>query len=370
MKSKITLLFILSLFMLSCSGDDDAKSKQFEFLEFEKDVVLPSVNSGDITFLAINFDENLNNWDLKLTDDTGNVLPVVLSSAKKTGNGYADNEIQRIVFKAAPKNEGVYTLVIKNKTTDQLYTDHFIVRSKTFNKIQYPSASPYNIIGGWSSNEQEPTWDYIYFQKIKNTIQSDLVTTGISGIKLENVTTFKEYNIDYSVNTETKKIEFTVPVGVPEGNYYLSVRYSNFTSAYFEKDILVQEEKLPIVASINKNTFKGKEIMTLKGSNFRYKVDLDLLPGSIFKTYQVSSYLVFTNNYGTGEIELSTYDKDPSFKYMNAEGTEINFPFHGKTSEEDFYYGNDYPRTFFEGTVQIRTGAYLSEPIKIRVDFK
>lgn len=369
MRSKIIFLFILSIIMSSCSSED-AKSEQFEFLEFEKDVVLPSVNSGDITFLAIHFDENLSNWDLKLTDDAGNVLPVILSSVKKTGTGYADNEIQRIAFKAAPKNEGVYTLVIKNMTTDQLYTDHFIVRSKTFNEIQYPSASPYNIIGAWSSNEPEPIWDYIYYHNIKNTIQNDLVTTGISGIRLENVTTLKEYNIDYSVNTDTKKIEFAVPEGVPEGNYYLSVRYSNFTSAYFEKDILVQEEKLPKVTSINKNTFKGKEIMTLKGSDFRYKVDLDLLPGSIFSKYQVSSYLVFTNNTGTGEIELSTYDKDPSFKYMNAEGTEINFPFHGTTSEEDFYYGNDYPRTYFEGTVQVRTGAYLSEPIAIRVDFK
>lgn len=369
MKSKIIFLFIVSIIMSSCSSED-AKSEQFEFLEFEKDVVLPSVNNGDITFLAIHFDENLSNWDLKLTDDAGNVLPVTLSSVKKTGNGYADNEIQRIAFTAAPKNEGVYTLVIKNKTTDQLYTDHFIVSSKTFNKIQYPSAAPYNIIGAWSSNEPEPTWDYIYYQKIKNIIQSDLVTTGISGIKLENVTTFKEYNIDYSVNTETKKIEFTVPAGVPEGNYYLSVRYSNFTSAYFEKDILVQEEKLPKVTSINKNTFKGKEIMTLKGSDFRYKVDLDLLPGSLFSTYQVSSYLVFTNNTGTGEIELSTYDKDPSFKFMNAEGTEINFPIQGETSADDFYFSNDYPRTYFEGTVQIRTGAYLSEPIAIRIDFK
>ncbi|MDR7372899.1 hypothetical protein [Flavobacterium aquidurense] len=355
--------------MASCSSED-AKSEQFEFLEFEKDVVLPSVNSGDITFLAIHFDENLSNWDLKLTDDAGNVLPVVLSSVKKTGTGYENHEIQRIAFKAAPKNEGVYTLVIKNKTTDQLYTDHFIVRSKTFNKIQYPAAEPYNIIGVWTANEPEPIWDYIYYQNIKNTIQSELVTTGISGIKLENVTTLKEYNIDYSVNTQTKKIEFTVPVGVPEGNYYLSVRYSNFTSAYFEKDILVQEEKLPKVTSINKNTFKGKEIMTLKGSDFRYKADLDLFPGSQFSTYKVSSYLVFTNNTGTGEIELSTYDQDPSFKYMNAEGTEINFPFQGKTSADDFYYGNDYPRTYFEGTVQVRTGAYLSEPIAIRVDFK
>lgn len=369
MKSKIIFLFILTLIMSSCSGDD-AKSEQFEFLEFEKDVVLPSLNSGDITFLAIDFDDNLSNWDLKLTDDAGNVLPAILSSVQDTGFGYVDHAIQRIAFKAAPKNEGVYTLEIKNKTTNQIYIDHFLVRSKTFNKIEYPYTVDFSIISGWSVNETRPTADYIYFHNIKNTITSDLVTTGIAGIRLEDLTTLKEYNINYSINAETKKIEFSVPPGVPEGNYYLSVRYNNLTSAYFEKDILVQDEKVPMVASINKNTFKGKETMTLKGSNFRYKVDADLLPGSIFTTFKVSSSLIFVNSNGTGEVQLSTYDQDPSFKYMNAEGTEINFPIPGNTSEDDFFYSNDYPRTYFEGTVQMRTGPYLSKPIAIRIDYK
>lgn len=370
MKSKITLLFLLSLFIVSCSGDDDAKSKQFEFLEFEKDVVLPSLNSGDITFLAIDFDTNLGNWDLKLTDEDGTVLAAVLDRVEDTRIGFADKRIQRVAFKAAPKNEGVYTLVIKNKTTEQVYTDHFIVRSKTFNKINYQYVEDYTILFAHSSNEQEPTQDYIYFHNIKNTIQSSILTSGISGIRLEDVSTFKSYDLEYSINSNTKKVEFIISSGVPAGKYFLSVRYNNLIDTYFEKDIVVQEEKMPVISSINKAAFKGGETMVLKGSNFRYNFNLDLLPGSAYRYYKSRTALVFTDLYGTGEIELSAYESDASFKYMNTQATEVNYPIPVKTVDKFFFFVSDKEATYFEGTVALRTGPYISEPMKIRIDFK
>ncbi|KAF2332113.1 hypothetical protein [Flavobacterium nitrogenifigens] len=369
MKLKFICLLLLSVAFFSCSSEDN-QSEQFEFLEFEKDVLTPFANSGDITFLAFSFDKNLGNWDLKITDENGTNVPVTLDRVESTRISISNKNVQRIAFKAAPKNEGVYTLVIKNKTTNQLYTDHFIVRSKTFNEIVYPYAEDYTTIFAYSSDELKPTEDYFYFHNIKNTIISTLSTTGISGIRLEDVTTFKQYNIDYSVNAETKKIEFIVPVGVPEGRYYLSVRYNNLTEAYFEKDILVQSERLPALTSINKNVFKGGETMVLKGSNFRYKFNLDFLTGASYRKYQASSSLIFKDQSGSGEILLSAYDSDPSFKYMNSEGTEINYPIPRNTSKDDFFFVSVNDGSYFEGTVQVRTGPYISEPKPIRVNFK
>lgn len=355
--------------MASCSSDD-AKSEQFRFLEFEKEVMLPSANSHDITFLAMNFDPKLSNWELKLTDEQGTNLPVALSKVEDTKFSYPTGMLQRISFNAAPKTEGLYTLVITNKTTGQLYTDHFLVRSKTFNEISYPYAERYTVLSAHSANEPEPTQDYIYFQNIKNTINSTLITTGITGIRLEETTTFAQYNINVSINAFTNKIEFVIPEGVPAGKYYLSVRYNNLTEAYFEKDIVVQEEKLPVLTSINKNTFKAGEIMTLKGLNFRYKVNTDLLPNGKVFGYKASSSIMVDTGHGMGEVYLSNYSEDPSFKFMNAEGTEINFPIPRRTGPDDFFYVSDSEGTYFDGFISIRTSPYFSEPIHVRIEFK
>jgi len=370
MKLKITFLVVLSLIIASCSGDDEAKSAQFQFLEFEKNVLIPFANTGDITFLAIDFDKNIANWDFKLTNQDGTAVPVALDRIESTKIGFSDKNIQRVAFKAAPKEEGVYTLVIKNKITQQSYTDSFLVKSSTFNKMSYEYAEDYTIMFAYSSNEQEPTQDYIYFQNIKNTINSPILTSGISGIKLEDVVTFKEYNLEYSINSDTKKVDFIIPKGVPAGKYFLSVRYNNLINTYFEKDIVVQEEKLPVISSINKNTFKGGETMVLKGSNLRYKFNLDLLPGSAYRYYKSRTVLVFDNGHGTGEMELSAYESDASFKFMNAEATEVNYPIPVKTADKFFFWVSDSDATYFEGTVALRTGPFITEPIKIRIDFK
>lgn len=370
MKLKTILLFVLSLSILSCSSDD-AKSEEFNFLEFEKDIILPSANSHEISFFAFSFDTRLGNWDIKISDEDGNDLPAEFSKVEDTRFSYGDRgSIQKVSFTAAPKTEGVYTVIITNKTTNQIYTDHFLVRSKTFNEISYPYADPYTLVSAYSSNETPPTQDYIYYQNVTNTINSTLLTTGISGIRLEETTTFQQYNIDYSVNKNFNKIEFVIPKGVPAGKYYLSVRYNNLTEAYFEKDIVVQEEKLPVITSINKNTFKAGEIMTLKGMNFRYHVNSNLLPNGIFGAHQTPSYLSVTNDFGTGDLQLSTYEPDPSSKYMNAEGTEINFPIPRNTGPNDFFYVSDSDGTYFEGTIAVRTGPYISEPVHVRIEFK
>lgn len=370
MKLKTILLFVLSLSILSCSSDD-AKSEEFHFLEFEKDIILPSANSGDISFFAIYFDTKLSNWELKLSDESGNVVPAELSKVEDTRFSYANGaSLQKISFKAAPKEEGVYTLIITNRTTNQVYTDHFLVRSKTFNEIEYPYADDYTLLFAYSSDQAKPTQDFIYFHNVKNTIKSTLLTTGISGIRLEETTTFKQYNIDYTIDPYTNKIEFAIPEGVPAGKYYLSVRYNNLTEAYFEKDIVVQEEKLPVITSINKNTFKAGEIMTIKGMNFRYKVNSSLLPNGIFGAHMTPSSLEVNTGNGIGNLDLSPYESQPSFKYMNVEGTEINFPIPRNTGPDDFFYVSDSEGTYFEGTIAVRTGPFVSEPVHVRIEFK
>jgi hypothetical protein len=378
---KILCLFSTLILVLvsSCSNDDkkdDSSSGQFEFLEFDKDVLLPSINAHDITFLATGFDKNLKNWELTLTDQTGNIMPAQLSEVKDTGASYPVGNsmvpIQRIAFNAHPKEDGVYTLIVKNKITGQTFTDSFLVGSKTFNKMQYYDVVSYDIIAGWNSTEPEPTHNYIYYQNVINTIYSkDVATTGIASIRLEDRSTFKKYDLDFSVNAIYNQIQFKIPSSVPRGKYFLSVRYNNLLSNYFEKDIVVETEKIPILNSINKNTFKGGETLTLKGASFWYKINPDLLPGSLFQTRKATSKLFFTNKAGADrEYELSSNESDPSFKYMNAEGTEINYPLPLDPIKDGTYLISDSKATYFEGTVSIKTGPYESAAMPIRIDYK
>ena len=379
MKKNLYLFSTLILVLFSsCSNDDkidNSSNGQFEFLEFDKDVLLPSINPHDITFLATGFDKNLKNWEITLTDQAGNTMPVQLSEIKDTNTshpvGNSQIPIQRIAFNAHPKEEGVYTLIVSNKITGQTFTDYFLVGSKTFNKMGYYGVVSYDIISGWNSTEPEPTHNYIYYHNIKNTIYStDVATTGIASVILEDISTFKKYNLDFSLNATYNQIEFIIPSNVPRGKYFLSVRYNNLLSNYFEKDIVVETEKIPILNSINKNTFKGGETLTLKGTNFWFKINPDLLPGSLFQPRKAPSKLVFTNKVGAREYELSFYESDPSFKYMNAEGTEINYPLPVDPIKDGSYLISDNEGTYFEGTVSVKTGPYESMAMPIRIDYK
>ncbi|WP_289663790.1 hypothetical protein [Flavobacterium panacagri] len=365
MKLKFICLVLVSVIFFSCSSEDE-KSEQFTFLEFEKDVMLPAVNSHDISFLALNFDNNVSHWDFKLTDNDGNAVPVEAINVERTITSIGDINVQRINFKAHPKSEGLYTLVIKNTITNQLYTDYFLVESGVFNEMEYSYPSSYTLN---ANNQEKPTADYLYFQNIKNTITSNLLTTGIKSVTLQDKKTLKEYNLDFSVNAQTKKIEFVISTGVPEGNYFLSVRYNNLINNYFEKDIVVQAEKLPKLSSINKNIFQGGETLILKGLNFNYNINEEYIPSLNNRYNIVTTALIFTDKYKAGEIFLYAESKT-SNKNINAAGTEINYVIPKNTGIDDFFFVSDQSATFFEGTVAVRVGPYTSEALPIRVNLK
>ena len=138
MYSKVIYLFLsLSLIFTSCTKEEENKSLKFRFLEFESDVLLPAVNDRSISFYGIDFDDNLNNWDLKLVNEDNDPYAVEITSVEKTIYGFLNEKrLQKITFKAPPLGYGVYSLAITNTVTGQVYTDNFLVKSKVFNKMK------------------------------------------------------------------------------------------------------------------------------------------------------------------------------------------------------------------------------------------
>lgn len=355
-------LLVLILTVSSCSTDDTSnQSSEFRFLEFEKDVLLPAINSREITFFGLDFDTNLNNWELSLVNENNDSFPVSITSINNTPWGYKNNKtLQEIKFSAPPFGNGNYSIAITNKSTGQTYTDIFLVRSNIFNKMEYPYPSYYNLTA-----EVDVTKDLYYFHNITNTITSDIRTTNIVGINLQNSSTFSEINLDYSISVDNK-IEFIIPPSVSPGTYYLSVAYDNLINSYFEKDILVLEEQSPIVNAINKTTFQGGELMTISGTNFRYNVNFDLLPiDDLFNPFP-NSGLIFRDATGSGQKIIQPFEDDPTYQYINPNETEINFPI---PTEQFFVSGTDSQGDYFEGEIIVRSGPYLSEPISVRINY-
>lgn len=365
MKIKINyFLLLLIILFSSCSSDDNSKkqsSSKFRFLEFKKDVLIPSINSGDITFYGVNFDNNLNNWQLNLVNEDNASFPVNITSVENTSISFKNGEnLQEIKFNAPSLDYGDYTLLIKNKSTNQTYTDTFLIRSNTFNKISYENQSSYGI-----SAFTDITENLYFYHNITNTIESNIKTNHIVGVKLYNKNTLAEVTLDYSINSNNK-IEFVIPSSVTPGTYYLSVNYKNLINSYFEKDILVLEEQSPTISKISKKTFKGGEVMKISGKNFRYKVNFDLLPiNDLFEPFPNSS-LIFKDATGVGQEIISPYKSNSTYSYINAEGTEINFPI---PKNNFFITGSDNQGYYFEGKVIVRSGPYLSEPISIRINY-
>ncbi len=364
MKTKNTyiILIILIGIIYSCSNDDNPnQSTQFRFLGFEKDVLLPAINSREITFFGLDFDENLNNWELNLVNQDNKSFLANITSISNTTFGFRNGKrLQEIKFNAPAFGNGEYSIAITNKSTGQTYTDTFLVRSNVFNKIEYQYQSSYNLTAS-----VDVTNDLYYFHNITKTIISDISTNNIVGINLQNTSTFSEIDLDYSI-TANNRVQFIIPPSVNPGTYYLSVKYNNLINSYFEKDILVLEEQSPIINSINKNTFEGGETMTISGSNFRYKVNFDLLPiNDLFDPFP-NSALIFRDNTGTGEEFISPFESDLTYNYINSSETEINFPI---PTEQFFTTGTDSQGDFFEGEVIVRSGPYLSEPISIRINY-
>lgn len=362
MKIKIHLfLLILITIIYSCSDDDSSnQSAQFRFLGFEKDVLLPAINSREITFFGLDFDENLNNWELSLVNQENESFIVNITSISNTLSFKNGKRLQEIKFNAPPFGNGKYSITIKNKSTNQTYTDTFLVKSNVFKEIEYEYQSSYNL-----TSSVDVTQDLYYFHNITNTITSDINTNNIVGINLQNTSTLSEISLDYSINANNK-VQFIIPPSVSPGTYYLSIEYNNLINSYFEKDILVLEEQSPIIDSINKNIFQGGEIMKISGANFRYNVNFDLLPiNDLFDPFP-NSGLIFKDATGTGQQIISPFEYHSTYGYINSERTEINFPI---PTDQFFITGMDSKGYYFEGEVIVRSGPYLSEPISIRINY-
>ncbi len=367
---KINFLFALLLSLIltvSCSEDDGPGiSPQFEFLEFEKDVILPAVNDRSFTFLAGKFDPNIDNWEVSLQNQDNQDIPVSIRSIVDTPYGITIPEelfIQRVTLNLPPFGEGTYTLTIKNKTTNQTYKDIFLVKSGTFNRINYDYISQYNLI-----NETERTQDYFYYPNIVNTIENTINNTGISSVRLENKTTFETIDIGFDLQQNTGKVQFTIPNSVPQGIYYLSVQYNNLINTYFEKDIIILKEQLPEITSINKNSFMGGEQMIITGKNFSYVPDFSNIDASPFllRYFSLSGGVLFDDGGGSGAIFAGI--EDENLITLNDAGTEfvINIP---TNKGDDFFFSSDNDRSYFEGEISVINNPYTSNTISIRIDY-
>ena len=76
-----------------------------------------------------------------------------------------------------------------------------------------------------------------------------------------------------------------------------------------------------------------------------------------------NSGLIFRRTSGTGEVYLYPYPSDPTYNYINATGTLINFPI--PTTD---FFGSASPG-YYEGEIIVRSGPYISAPFPIRINY-
>ncbi|WP_108867152.1 hypothetical protein [Aquimarina aquimarini] len=371
MKKTILAVTILTLILCgSCSSDDsDRVSPQFTFFEFDKDVLLPALNEREISFYALDFDENIGNWELTLSDGQKDI-PVTLSKVETTTFGWVTTEsrLQKIYFKAPAFGGGDYTLTIKNTTTNQTYSDVFLVRSTTFNKV-LPGAvdvlytgsnTSYTIAG---SREAE---DYLFFQNSTNTISEGITTNGIQKVLLEKKDNSESFSLEYNLDSNDN-LSFTIPPSIQVGNYFLSVHYTNGLSTYFIKDIVVMDQQTPVIASANKETFSSEETLIIKGQNFRYKINHDLLTTKGISNPQSPTYLVFKDANREHTVSFGRYSGDEFFDNINTDGTELSYKIPVKS---EAYIFTDREATYFEGEMYIQTAYHKSEAVPVRIDYQ
>lgn len=364
----LAVVVFLSALSISCGSDDERISPTFRFLEFEKDVLLPAINEREITFLAIDFDENIGNWELILSDGQQN-NPVTLSEVETTGHGWTGTEsrLQRIYVKTPALGEGDYLLQIKNKTSGQIHSEKFLIRSGVFNEIsqEHPNVS-YTIISSYSEGETKPIIDYMYFQNISSTITADITKNGIQKIMLDNKDSSGSFVLDHEISANNEII-FTIPETVPVGSYFLSVHYDNGLSSYFEKDIIVLEKQIPVVESVNKETFSEGETLILKGKDFRYDIKPGILPSDGLSNTKTTSFLVFRDNQNEYSLSFGAYaEYDERYEDINTEATELTYTIPSR-SNAFFYIENG--KNYFEGEVFVRNGPYDSNPMPIRIEY-
>jgi hypothetical protein len=352
------VMLSFGLFLTSCSKDEDSNQPlTFRFLEFKKDVLAPNSNPSTIAVYGINFDSDLNNWQLVLVNQNNLTFPVSITSINNTSKGFRNGVVlQEIKINVPSLSIGDYSLTISNIITGQVHKDVFLVRGNTFNSIQYSNGSIYNL-----GSTTEDIIDYYYFQNVKNTIASILPTNNILNVHLKSKNSSLDYDLNYTVSEN--KVNFIIPNLVLPGKYYLSIEYDNLTSIYFEKDILVLEEQLPIANNINKNIFQEGETIIINGINFRYKVNSNLLPyDDLFSSYPNSS-LFFKQASGSGEFIIFPFVSDPTFNLINSTGTTLNFKIPSQ------FFITSIQGKFFEGQVFVRSGPYFSAPFPIRINY-
>ncbi len=355
---KIVVSIFLTLLISACSSDSDAlNSKEFRYLGFEKDVLLPSVNERDIVFYTISFDTNKSNWELTLNDEAKNI-PVTLTKVEETGHGWTaiDDPLQKIYCKVPAFGTGNYTLTIKNKVTGQLQTHTFLVRDNTFNEVKSAADAFYSLEG---------ELHYLHSQNTTNTILSNINTNSIEKVVLENTTTFNPIMLEYTVNNEGA-LNFTIPKATPVGVYYLGVYYNSGINSFFEKEIIVLEEQKPVITSVNKTIIVSGEDLVLKGNNFRYIVDDSLVPTKGLTRIRTETKLVFNNGKEEQTVSLGRYEEDEEYNNINSNFTELTYKI---PTKEDFYIFSDVDKTYFEGEVYLKSGPYKTDSFTLKIIF-
>lgn len=355
---KIAVVFAV-LFLVSCSSDeaDSVQSKQFRYIDLEKNVLIPAVNSRDIVFYALDFDTNFNVWQLTLTDGEKDI-PVTFNKIEDTLYGWQsyENPMQKIYCKVPAFGVGNYTLTVKNTITGQTQQILFIVRDQTFNKTQPEEKSAYYSL--------EEVNNYLSFQNTTNVINSTVSKTGIKKIVLENINTFSQTELNY--NTDNEFIKYVIPQSLPTGVYYLAINYNSGINSYFERRVIILNEQKPVVNSINKTELVSGDELILKGKNFRYKINEENIPTKGLGYVPTETQLVFMKGSSTEVYSLGRWQDDKRYNYINADFTELKLPIPKK---EDWYIFSDSERTYYEGEVYLKNGPYRSESFTLRIDF-
>ncbi|MBA6156662.1 hypothetical protein H3Z83_09065 [Tenacibaculum sp. S7007] len=357
MKTIVSIVVSIFLVILvsSCSSDTP-NSKEFRYLGFEKEVLLPAVNEREFSFYALSFDTNKNNWELTLNDGRKDI-PVTLNRIEDTPYGWESVEeyMQKIHCKIPAFGTGNYTLIVKNKITGQVQSDVFLVRDNTFNEVKSAGEASYSL---------ERKKNYLYYQNTTNTILSNINTNSIEKVVLENTTTLNSIIVAHEVNNE--KLHFTIPKATPVGLYYLAVYYKSGLNSYFEKELIILDEQKPVITSLNKSTFTPGESLQLKGSNFRYTINEDFIPTKGLARIKTKTVLVFNNGKDEQAMSLGRYEEDEMYNNINSTFTELTFEIPGK---ESFYIYSDVDKTYLEGEVYLKNGPYKSDSFTLRINF-
>lgn len=351
------IVSLLLVILIAACSSNEPNSKEFRYLGFEKNVLLPALNERDIIFYALDFDSDKNNWELNLNDGI-NDIPVKLTLVEETPYGWVtvSGNLQKVYFKAPAFGTGNYTLTIKNKVTGQVLSDTFLVRDSNFDNIK--SASD-------ASFELAETENLLYYQNTTNTILSDINTTSIEKIVLENETTFSTILLEHEVNNEGK-INFTIPQTTPLATYYLAVYYNSGVNKYFDKKLIVLEAQEPVIENVNKTTINSGETLILKGSNFRYAINEDFIPTKGLGYIANETKLIFNDGNNEYQLHMGRYKDDEMYTSINESFTELTFKIPAK---DDFYIFSDNDRTYFEGEVYLTNGPYKTAPFTLRIDY-